>query len=285
MRFVYLADTHLGADPPGYHQQPAYPEKIADILAALDDWINQAEDIDFIIHGGDMLDAVSEEGIQQARALFKLSVPVYLCLGNHDLTTPDSHKQWLKTAPEFFPGGSPEYLIKTSSDAVYVLPNHWSETPYYWGETQTPQFSQHQCTAFNEALNAAPERVRVLVTHSPVFGLPPAQTSLPEPLHEPDAGFANAVRRLIAPHPGIRCVLGAHNHMNMHVEKDHVHYVTVSALMESPFEFKLFDIQPDRLSMTTISLADRLSFTAAYDRTKAFVQGRTVDRAFTSRNP
>ena len=69
--------------------------------------------------------------------------------------------------------------------------------------------------------------------------------------------------------------------MNMHIEKTGIHYVTVSALVESPFEFKLFEMQPDQLSMTTVSLREHMPFTAGYDQEKMFVQGRTVDRSFT----
>ena len=280
-RFIYLADTHLGASPLGYYQQTPYPEKSKDILATLEAWIQQAGDIDFVIHGGDMGDFMSEDQVRLAADLFRLSIPVYLCLGNHDLTAEDSLSQWLALAPEFFPGGRPEYLIETPDGSIYVLPNHWCETPYYWGNAQDPQFSHDQGTGFKENMSASSSKLRALVTHSPVFGLPPDQTTLPEPLHEPDASFSCAVRSVIAPYSGVQCVLGAHNHMNMHIEKTGIHYVTVSALVESPFEFKLFEMQPDQLSMTTVSLRAHMPFTAGYDQEKMFVQGRTVDRSFT----
>ena len=280
-RFIYLADTHLGASPLGYYQQTPYPEKFEDILATLDTWIQQTGDIDFVIHGGDMVDFMSEDQVRLAADLFQLSIPVYLCLGNHDLTAEDSLSQWLTVAPEFFPSGRPEYLIETPDGAIYVLPNHWCETPYYWGNVQDPQFSHDQQTGFEENMSVSSRNLRVFVTHSPVFGLPPGQTTLPEPLHEPDVSFSCAVRSVIAPYSGVRCVLGAHNHMNMHIEKTGIHYVTVSALVESPFEFKLFEMQPDQLSMTTISLREHIPFIAGYDREKMFVQGRTADRSFT----
>lgn len=283
-RFIYLADTHLGAAPMGYNQQIPYPERLSDILTALDGWINQDGDIDFMIHGGDMIDRMSEDMVRRASDLFQFSIPVYLCLGNHDLTAEDSLDQWLKVAPEFFPDGHPEYLLDTPDGVVYVMPNHWCATPYYWGEVQDPQFSSDQQNVFNGALMATSKDMQVFVTHSPVFGLPPAQTLLPEPLHEPAGAFSNTIGNLTAAHPGIRCVLGAHNHMNMHIEKTKVHYVTVSAFVESPFEFKLFEMQSDLLSMTTISLADRLPFKADYDKDKTFVQGRMIDRSFTHLN-
>ena len=280
-RFIYLADSHLGAAPLGYYQQSPYPKKLADILATLDTWIRQTGDIDFIIHGGDMIDFMSENLIRRAADLFQLSIPVYLCLGNHDLTAKDSLNQWLTVAPQFFPAGCPEYLIETTDGTVYILPNHWCERPYYWDNVQHPNFSHDQRKGFEENISESSKNLQVLVTHSPVFGLPPGQTGLLEPLHEPHVSFSCAVRNVIAPHSGVRCVLGAHNHMNMHIEKSDVHYVTVSALVESPFEFKLFEMQPNQLSMTTISLTKHIPFIAEYDQEKTFVQGRTVDRSFT----
>ena len=34
-RFLYIADTHLGAAPMGYRQQPGYPERLGEIVRAL----------------------------------------------------------------------------------------------------------------------------------------------------------------------------------------------------------------------------------------------------------
>ena len=76
------------------------------------------------------------------------------------------------------------------------------------------------------------------------------------------------------------CVLGAHNHLNMCVEQDSVDYVTASSLVEAPFEFKLFELTPTEMTMSTISLADSLDVDVKYDSDKAFVQGRPVDREF-----
>jgi hypothetical protein len=281
-RFIYLSDTHLGADPLGYYQQTPYPERLPEILTALDAWIQKAGNIDFIIHGGDMIDCMSDEQVQAAGNLFRLSVPVYLCLGNHDLTTNDSLDRWLKLAPQFFPEGRPEYAIDTADGSIYVLPNHWSQTPYFWGNEQKTQFSVHQESAFTARMASKKEKLQVFITHSPVFGLPPEQTLLSEPLHEPALAFSDAVKNMIAPYADLRCVLGGHNHMNMHIEQTGVHYVTVSALVESPFECKLFEMQANQLSMTTMSLIDQLPFSAEYDQTKTFVQGRRIDRSFQS---
>lgn len=121
----------------------------------------------------------------------------------------------------------------------------------------------------------------ILLTHSPVYGLPEGQTGLPEPYHAPDASFTAEMTALATAHIDLKCILGAHNHMNMHVTHEGTEFVTVSSTVETPFEFKLFEVRPQRIEMSTISLSAALPFDGAYDVVKSFVQGREVDRSFT----
>ena len=59
-KFVYIADSHVGAGETGYHQQPRYADRLPELIVLLDAWIQQNSDIDFVLHGGDMVDAVSD---------------------------------------------------------------------------------------------------------------------------------------------------------------------------------------------------------------------------------
>ncbi|MDD2479120.1 MAG: metallophosphoesterase, partial [Victivallaceae bacterium] len=87
MKFLYIADTHLGgSDSAGYRQQERYLEYFEHLMAVFTQWIKQRGDIDFVIHGGDMVEDSSAENIVEAVRLFEqLPCPVYLALGNHDL--------------------------------------------------------------------------------------------------------------------------------------------------------------------------------------------------------
>ena len=279
-RFVYIADTHMGANPMGYHQQPGYPERLDDILAALDAWIARTGGVEFILHGGDMVDAGTPENIAAAVDSFRLSVPVHLCLGNHDLTEVDSLREWLTTGRRFFPDGEPEFVLKVGGWRIDVVPNHWCERPYRWVDEQTPQFSPEQRQWLKTRRRHAPGGPRILATHAPARGLPTAQTGLDAPHHAPPPSFARSLGELTHAGAGIRCVLGAHNHMNMCVEDADIQYVTASALVEAPFDFKLFEADHDGLRMRTISLADGVGFPSEVNAGKAFVQGRQQDRAF-----
>lgn len=279
-RFVFLADTHLGACPMGYQQQPGRPDRLADRLAALRRSIAEQGGADFIVHGGDLVDAVSEENLRAAVAEWaRLSMPVRLCLGNHDLTDPDAINRWRTLAPDFFPGIRPEYTIATPDCAIHIVPNHWCERPYFWKDLQRAWFSDDQRAWLRAELRTRPDLPHILVTHSPVFGLPPEQTGFAAPYHAPEETFTRTVVGLSAEYPHVRCVLGAHNHLNSRVERNGVQYVTVSSFVETPYEAKWLEVQPHRLTMRTVRWAGE-SAADPYLPDHAYAQGRPMDRAF-----
>ncbi len=278
-KFIYLSDSHYGANPPGYQQQRAYPELLPIIVAALKNYIAD-EKIDFVLHGGDLIDFTSEENILESARLFEsLDVPVYLCLGNHDLTCSDSLTQWLKFAPQFFPGGKPEFSLLHDC-AIHVVPNHWGQHSYYWEVSQETSFDAQQLDFIERALNTNTDRPHILLTHSPVFGLPPQQTGLEAEMHPPMGSLPQTILDLAARHPHLSCVLGAHNHLNMCVEKHGTYFVTSSALHEVPFEIKQFEVDHNAVTMSTVSLLHRIDAQTEYDFNKTFVQGRQIDRSF-----
>lgn len=279
-KFIYISDTHMGADQVRLHQQ-GYPKQMAEILTALKAYLHGQGDIDFVLHGGDMIGTLSDAGIVASATAFDWDVPVHLCLGNHDLDSPTAVERWLALAPRFFgDSGKPVYTVATEDCRIHVVPNHWCEEPYYWRDSLHAQFSTDQLIYLTEALDAEPDLPHIVQTHSPVFGVPEEQTGFAEPFHSPAPAFTAAFIELASRHPNLKCVLGAHNHINTHVVHDGVHFVSSSALVEVPFEFKILEVTPGAMAMSTVSLNDSVRFDAVYDAEKAYVQGRESDRSF-----
>ena len=286
-RFVYLTDTHIGAtNTAGYRQQPRYADQLPVLLACLDDWIRaQEEPVAFMLHGGDMVETASPVLVQAAAATFRLSVPVYLSLGNHDLTTRSALDLWLQEAPEFFPEGDPAFTLSGEGWHLHVVPSHWCDIPYFWEDTQQPRILPEHLARLEVALAAETRATHLLCTHAEIVGVPPEQTGFDMPYHAPPPGLRDEVRDLIARYPQIKGVLGGHSHINTHGLVAQAHAVTASAFTETPFEFKLVEVTRDQLRMQTVSLLSAAGFGTDYRWDKTFVQGRPCDRAFDDAGP
>ena len=281
MKFVYISDTHMGCrEGVGYQMQCRYGGSYTqELFGVLADWVRQEGGVDFIVHGGDAVDEATPENLGLAKTLFALMpCPVYLSLGNHDLTAIGAREKWLEAAPELFPNGKTEASFVWGGVRFDLLTSHWGRRPYFWdpAEPQIPWFSEEQLDVLCSEPLSTP---RVIISHAPPCGVPPEQTGLEKPIHCPDGNFGQVVETLCAKYTPVLW-LGAHNHMNLLSTVGGTHRVTVSALTEVPFEFKLFEIGAEPVSMKTVSLRDRISFPVRYDFAKRYVQGREIDREF-----
>lgn len=281
-RFIYLTDTHIGANPIGFHQQPAYPEYADEIVEALR---KEAEtlNIDFIIHGGDLIDSCTKENIEKGYACFDLPVPVYLCLGNHDLDREDALAHWLRGAPSLFPGGKPEFEIVTEDCRIHVVPNHWEEgRSYHWDKIQLPYFSESQWAKLEEGLRQEADKIHLLVTHSPVFGMSKEQSGLDRIIHASPADFQKSLVNLARKHPNLKAIFSGHNHLHTLTYESETAFVSTTALVETPFEFKLVEVTANSLTVSThsLNLTSVNGQAPQYNEQKAYAQGRLQDRQF-----
>lgn len=280
MKFIYMADTHFGgSDDCGYRQQNRYLLHARELIAALNEWIRKDGGADFIVHGGDMVEAGTEENIAAAAELMAgLDLPVYLALGNHDLTEPDSYQAWLRCAPQFFGGGSGNFSIVRGPVELDILCAHWGAVPYLWvrEEEQIPYFDRFQMAQLARESSGT----RIIVSHAPPCGMPGPQAGLENELHPPAGDFPETVKDISRRYrPAL--FLGAHNHMNLLVHREGAWLATVSAYTETPFEFKVVEIGEDgTLHMKTVGLASAVGFRTDYDFGKTYIQGRPCDRSF-----
>ena len=287
-RFIFLTDTHLGAiNDVGYTQQPRRADQLPALLSLLDAWIVRdaavqrmggGEAITFVLHGGDMVDDATPEFVGAAAATFRLSVPVYLALGNHDLTRRDAAEIWLTEARRFFPEGGCVTTLEGDGWMLHVIPTQWCDTPYLWEQEQRPHLLPEHLAGLERALAAQADALHLLCTHGEVLGVPPEQTGRREPYHAPLAPYTATITDLLHRYPQLRGVLGGHNHINTHGVVGQAHLATGSAFVETPFEFKVIEVSRAGWSMRTVALLPQVSFRATYDWDRTFVQGRACDR-------
>ena len=280
IKFVYITDTHYGAEKVQFFEQPSYSEKLPELLSLLDARIRQDKEIQFVIHGGDMLNQCSEELIRKLPDVFHLSVPLYLCLGNHDLTHPDALKHWLQLAPNFFPARTPCFSLELEQCFLHIVPNQWGDTPYYWADAQDSQFTEEQLAAVGQTVQQNPSCTHIFFTHSNSIGILPGQTGFDQPYNSPKESFSQQVFTFTEKYPQVRYVISGHTHVNSNVKRNEIRYVTASSFVEAPFEFKIFELDDKNVSMSTENLVKEIGFNADYDFNKVFVQGVLGDRKF-----
>ncbi len=278
-RVLYISDTHWGSGDSGYTMQPKYDEKLPVLLVRLMAWIEENGPVDFLLHGGDVIHETEDSSIQAAAEHFDLPLPIHLCLGNHDLTAQGSVDTWMRLAPQFFLGDATDFTIDTDDCMIHVIPNQYGTTPFLWDQTQDPHFLPAQIQNLEQRLELASDTTHLILTHSPVLDVDRQQSGLHKPFHQPPESFTTCVMGLVDKY-GVTCVLGAHSHVNMKRELNGVNYITVSSFVETPFEFKLFEVTSDSVSMKTHNLLDRIDFRADYNWDNTFVQGRACDRSF-----
>lgn len=269
-RFAYLTDTHIGCDETGYWLQPRYVDEQAALFEGLGWWLKENA-VDFVVHGGDLVDHGSVDEIQRAREwCAMLGVPVYLCLGNHDLAQPDSFACWRK-ADELLPAGRSCFAVQAEPATLLVVSHHWhSDVDFFWqpGREQGPRLDAAQQAELEAMLTAAPGPV-IAVTHAPLNAVPCGQTGLDKPFHPPHAPYLDTWRALADRHPHLRLVLCGHNHA--HSQHDHGSFVscTTAAFSETPAQLRLVEITRDTLTVRTHALAPELGLSHALEPAKS----------------
>jgi len=279
-KFVYITDTHYGGAKVQFFEQPSYPDKLPKLLSLLDARIRKDKDIQFVVHGGDMVNQCSEEVIQKLPEVFQLSVPVYLCLGNHDLTHQDALKHWLRSASVFFPARTPYFSLPLDQCFLHIVPNQWGDTPYYWEEEQDSKFPPDQLEEVGKTVQQNPKCTHIFCTHSNIIGVLPEQSGFDKPYNSPKGSFSQQVFTFVERYPQVRYVISGHTHVNTNVKINEIRYLTASSFVETPFEYKIFEVKDGKVSMSTENLVREINFLAEYDFNKTFVQGRLEDREF-----
>jgi len=279
-RFLFITDTHIGANPIGWHQQPAYPDHAEELMPWLVSLI-QEHSVDFVLHGGDLVHQCTEANIRLAQQIFSnLPVPMYLSLGNHDLDREDALELWLGIAPEWFGGGQPQYDILWEDCVIHVVPNNWEQDrPYFWEKKQEPSFTEEQLERLRSSLQYKDEgKTHLLSIHHPIYGVPESQTGLGKVIHPVSPSFTEVVESFMKEFPKLRCVLSGHNHINTLIRNEHGLFVSGSSLVETPFECKLVEVTSGGIRIQTLTCDHPLTFEPSYNQTKAYVQGTDVHR-------
>jgi hypothetical protein len=275
LRFAFITDTHIGCDADGWHMQPRYLGRDDGMYDGLAQWLRD-RDVAFVVHGGDVVDQGTQPQIDRACQLFsRLRVPVYACLGNHDLAQADSIDRW-RACDVLMPGGRDCYAVDAGAATIVLATHHWHpDHDYRWihDGPQQPRVDARQRRAIGELMRDAARPV-IAVTHAPLNDVPGSQRNDDEPYHPPHAPYLESWRSLAAEHANLKLVLAGHNHA--HSDHDHGSLITTTtpAFNEPPAQVRLITITPRAIDVRTVSLAAAMGLPADLDPACAWTAGR-----------
>lgn len=283
-RFLYITDTHWGARPnEGYAVQPRDPSKADALYQGLRQWLAQQDPpIDFVLHGGDVInDGTPEQIIDATQKLTALGTRVMVCLGNHDLQQAGSMANWRKHHQGLLPDESGSFAVTFPDCHLYVLNHHWHsiDPPHFWDQSkpQSPVLDDKQRSDF-EAFAVNADRPIVLAIHAPVQGVVLTQEGKQVELHPPDPAWRQYILSAIDRFDAIKLVLTAHAHINTLGHEKQCVIAGTSAFSETPYEAKLVALDGKQITIQTLVFGDILKVAGDYRPEKAYAQGNDAQR-------
>jgi DNA repair exonuclease SbcCD nuclease subunit len=283
MKIIHLTDTHLGAGTAGFQQQPRQMDRLDEIFQALKHFI-RSNGVELVIHSGDLTNAGNGAQIRQAVEQLKmLEVPVAFCLGNHDLAQIDSFELWQSVPlPNHFSPADTLLPLNEKVDLILINNTWWNGAAFgmHWEANGEPysSLSEQTLNRLTQTLQAAPEKVAIIVVHAPLNAIPPRLTGMPESIHLPTANYKQKTDDLLSCFPRVKLVLTGHNHVNFAVRAEGNQFrLSTASLVEPPFEFRLIELSEKSLTIKTLP-ALPTSRHIPYHADKAWVNGQPEDR-------
>ena len=279
---LFLTDSHAGAGTEGFQQQPRRPDLLPSIFEAIRQIVRQHK-VDLIIHGGDLTEHGTLSEIEQARDLLRiLRTPSAICLGNHDLASPQSIDMWRAMAERSDTFHLADSTVALPGADLVLLNTAWSAEPphFFWdrnGGCNEGLLVEQLRWLDNELSRQDGDRPAMLFTHAPLDLVPPELTGAPEPIHLVKQSYAAALNGVLDRHPRVKLVFTGHNHVTCATRHGNRVHVSTSAVVEPPFEVRLVRIARTSLDVQTVAVMP-MTPEILYDPKRSWVNGRPCDR-------
>jgi predicted phosphodiesterase len=284
MRIAYLTDSHLGATADGFHQQPCWVDGMDELIERLRNLLAE-QDVELVMHGGDLVEQATDEQINRALAdMESLGRPVLICLGNHDLCRPEAIEQWRQAV-----AGLPRITLADAHlpfDDVdlYALNNHWTaegKVELFWDPTppfrHVPAWGAGQLEWLDERLSKFHDRPAMLMVHTQVDLIHGQAAPELDGYITPD--YTNTLNQLLDKHPHCRLALFGHCHVTRAIGHSQRIHLTTGAMSEVPFSIRIIDVRERTIGVQTVSLGEPPPGLGV-DEARRWVLGDKADQEF-----
>ena len=283
MKIAYFTDTHLGAAAEDWRQQPRWVGGVPTLTRRLRLWLDE-HDVEIVIHGGDVVHAATFPQVQLAAALMgALGRPVFVTLGNHDLTGRESFQQWQDMAAQQRWLTVVDAHLPLDECDVVTMNNRWATaegTGMYWPLGTRPYheaIGEEQLQWLDAVLSSDAAKPAIVAVHAPIHPLPPELTGTEGLYKVPDAEYAAAMQVVLDRHPRVRLVLSGHCHVTFAQRRGGRVDLTTASLSEAPLQMRLIDVRDGAIDVTTHTLGPAPAGLVV-DEARGWTAGRAEDR-------
>ena len=245
--FAYISDTHVYGkrerlDWMNRKMGDAAGDELRRTLDAL-----AAESIAFVLHGGDMTETAIRSEFDEVSRIFRgQPLPVYACLGNHDVYLESSRGDALELLGAHFPGGTLDYAF-TQPPVRFVVMDVAIEQPELLAAKQE---------WLRRTLAADRQTPTIFVWHYAPYnraGVSSCGFRVPDwsPLGK------RALLETLQAAPNVFATLNGHDHWDEVNRLGGITHVQNAAFVEWPNTYRLLRVFPDRIEWEVRQVANR----------------------------
>ena len=241
LKFVQITDTHLSVDGENYKTRDIQ-SSVKNLEAAVAS-VNNLKDIDFVIFSGDNIDKADKLSLVKFCEITKnLNKPYYITLGNHDVfkyrgLDKDEYFKIVRHSDKYQKSKDPYYYFFPNDEFVIIVMDGVHQViPSTHGA-----YSEQDLAWLDKVLTKYNNKKAIIIQHFPLI----------EPRENKSHRILDTVPyfKLLANHKNVIAICTGHYHFAKITPKDSIFHISSPALVESPHEYRIIEIDYNKSSL------------------------------------
>ena len=233
VKFVQITDSHFSTA--GAESSQREVEYSKSVLEKTVKDINSLKGVDFVAFTGDNIDTANPEDLKLFLGIAnRLKVPYYVVIGNHEVFKSQKFdkKEYMKIVCKYSKAcraKSANYVFEKNG-IVFVVVDGAKEVipgPSGYYKKDTLKWLDKKLTKYKN-------RTVVILQHFPIVEPYRNRTHTTYNISDYEA--------VLKKHDNVIAIFSGHYHANAEVKKDGIYHVSTPALIESPYNYKIVEI-------------------------------------------
>lgn len=233
LKIIQITDSHYSVAGGEYTQREV--ENSKKYLENTIKDVNSLKEVDFVVFTGDNIDEANEVDLKAFLCIAnKLNVPYYVVIGNHEVFKSQNlnKKEYMKIVSKYskncrakdanyvFEKKGIVFLVVDGAKEVIPGPaGYYKQSTLKWLDKKLTQYKNSKVVIFQ---------------HFPIV----------EPYFNRSHSTYNVkdYEEVLKKHSNVKAIISGHYHANGEAKKDGIYHISTPALVESPHDYKIIEI-------------------------------------------